>query len=112
MKIEELKCINKNINIYDYIAFREQVKEFMSEPNWLGDLSKDDLVYMLNNNSKIWIYYLDKEPICSMMLIPSDEESLAKFEINLNCKDVADYGPMFVNPKYVGNEFQYQMLKN
>ncbi len=111
MKLEELRCINKNINIDDYIDFREQVKENMSEPNWLGDLTKDDLIYMLNNNSKIWIYYLDKEPICSMMLISSDEESLAKFELNLNCKDVADYGPMFVNPKYIGNGLQYKMLK-
>ena len=34
-----------------------------------------------------------------------------KFEINLDYKDVVDYGPMFVNPKFVGNKLQYQMLK-
>lgn len=46
-----------------------------------------------------------------MMLIPSTEKDLKKFEIKLDYRDVVDYGPMFVNPKYVGNGLQYQMLK-
>ena len=46
-----------------------------------------------------------------MMLIPSDEKALSKFELDLYYKEVADYGPMFVNPKFVGNGLQYQMLK-
>ena len=91
--------------------FREYVKENMTHPDWLGDFSKNDLIYMLNNNSKIWIYYLKEEPICSMMLIPSDENALSKFELDLDYKDVVDYGPMFVNSKYIGNGLQYQMLK-
>ena len=111
MKLKELVCINENINIDEYIEFRELVKENMSYPEWLGDFSKKDLVNLLNNDAKIWIYYLDKEPVCSMMLIPADEMALSKFEIDLNYKDVADYGPMFVNRKYVGNGFQYQMLQ-
>ena len=36
---------------------------------------------------------------------------LKKFDINLDSNIVVDYGPMFVNPKYVGNKLQYQMLK-
>ena len=111
MKLNELKLINKNINLDKYIEFREYIKENMICSDWLGSISKEDLIYMLNNDSKIWIYYLDEEPVCSMMLIPSDEKLLSKVEINLNCRDVVDYGPMFVNPKYVGNNLQYQMLK-
>lgn len=111
MRLKELKCINESINLDEYIEFREKVKEKMKYPEWLGDFSKEDLIKLLNNNSKIWIYYLGTEPVCSMMLIPSDEKSLNKFNLDLDYNEVADYGPMFVNPKYVGNGLQYQMLK-
>lgn len=111
MTLEDLDCINENINIDNYIVFRDSVKENMCNPEWLGDFSKDDLIYMLNNNSKIWIYYLNDEPVCSMMLIPSNEKVLSKFDLDLNPDDVIEYGPMFVNPKYVGKGLQFQMLK-
>ena len=111
MNLEDLKCISENINLDEYINFREMVKENMEYPEWLGDFTKEDLIYMLNNKSKIWIYYLDNDPVCSMMLIPSTEKALTKFEIDLNYNEVVDYGPMFVNPKYVGNGLQYKMLK-
>ena len=45
------------------------------------------------------------------VLTQLENVDLDKFEINLNFKDVVDYGPMFVNPKYVGNGLQYQMLQ-
>lgn len=109
--LQDLKYVNKDINIEEYIEFRELVKQNMEYPEWLGDFSKDDLINMLNNNCIIWIYYLNNEPICSMMLIPSTEKAIKKFELDLNYKEVVDYGPMFVNPKYVGNGLQYQMLK-
>ena len=111
MKLIDLKCINKNINIDEYIQFRKAVKQNMKYPTWLGDFSKEDLINMQNNNSIIWIYYLGNEPVCSMMLIPSTEKVLRKFKLDLDYKFVADYGPMFVNSKYVGNGLQYQMLK-
>ena len=77
MKLKELFCISENINVDEYIEFREYVKENMIHPEWLGDFSKEDLENLLNSNSKIWIYYLDKEPVCSMMLIPSSEKALS-----------------------------------
>jgi GNAT superfamily N-acetyltransferase len=110
LNLNELNCINENINLDEYIDFREKVKKQMEYPEWLGDLSKDDLIKLINSDSKIWIYYLNEEPICSMMLIPSDEKSLLKLELTLDYKEVAEYGPMFVNPKYVGHGLQYQML--
>lgn len=42
MKLNELTCINQNINIDEYIEFREMVKENMDHPEWLGDFSKED----------------------------------------------------------------------
>ena len=110
MKLEELKALNENINLDEYIVFREMVKKNMEHPEWLGDFSKDDLLKELDNKSIIWIYYLQDEPVCSMMLIPATKESISKFNLNLDYNIVVDYGPMFVNPKYWGNKLQYQML--
>lgn len=81
MNLNELNCINENINLDKYIDFREKVKKQMEYPEWLGDLSKDDLIKLINSDSKIWIYYLNEELICSMMLIPSDEKSLLRMWI-------------------------------
>lgn len=111
MKLSELKCISTNINIDNYITYREEVKSHMEYPEWLGDFTKEDLINLLNNGSKIWMYYLDDIFICSMMLIPATEKSIAKFSLNVNYKEVADYGPMFVNFNYLGNKLQLQMLK-
>ena len=111
INLKDLKCIDENINLDEYITFREFVKKYMEHPEWLGDFTKEDLELMLKENSKIWIYYNDEDYVCSMMLIPSTEKDLKKFEIDKNFNDVVDYGPMFVNPKYVGNGLQFQMLK-
>ena len=74
MTLKDLRCVNKYINIDEYIKYRELVKQNMLHPDWLGDFSKEDLVYMLKNNSVIWIYYLGDDFVCSMMLIPSTEK--------------------------------------
>ena len=113
MKLNELKCKSENINVDEYLAFREQVKNSMKYPDWLGDFSRDDLTFLLQHGVKIWIYYNENEPVCSMMLIPCDENALTSFALNMQMdyRYVVDFGPMFVNPKYVGNKLQYQMLK-
>ena len=110
MKLDDLTCINENIDIDKYIEFREYVKSNMKHPDWLGDFSKEDLITLVNNGSKIWIYYLDNEPVCSMMIISASKDTLSKFAIDLNYTNVIEYGPMFVNPKYIGKGFQYQMF--
>lgn len=111
IKIEDLKCISENIDLEEYINFREYVKDHMNNPEWLGDLSKENINNLLNNNSKIWIYYLNETPVCSMMFIPADQDSLNKFDLTINYKETAEYGPIMVNPKYVGNGLQTYMLK-
>lgn len=111
MNLKNLKCINENINLDEYISFREYIKKHMEHPEWLGDFTKEDLEFMLKNNSKIWIYRFNDEIVCSMMFIPATEKALHKFEVGQNYEEVADYGPMMVNPKYVGNGLQLKMLK-
>lgn len=111
MVLKELEMKNENIDLDKYIEFREYVKLHMEHPEWLGDFTKEDLETMVKTNSKIWIYYLNQEEVCSMMLIPANKKALEKFEIDLDYKDVVDYGPMMVNPKFVGHGLQYQMLQ-
>ena len=111
IKLENLTCINENIDIDEYIQFREFVISHMEHPEWLGVFSKEDLLTMLSNNSKIWMYYLEDEVVCSMMFIPATEKDAIRFDLEQYYKEVADYGPMMVNPKYRGNGLQYQMLK-
>lgn len=51
----------------------------MTNPEWLGDFSIEDLEKLLANNSKIWMYYKENEPVCSMMIIPSTQKDMDKF---------------------------------
>lgn len=110
INIKDLIVVEK-INIDQYIKLREQVKETMNNPEWLGDFTKEDIELLLQENSKIWVYYSKEIPICSMMIIPATKKSLIKFELNFKVQEVIDYGPMFVNPNYIGNNLQYQMLR-
>ena len=112
LKLSDLKCIDNNNDLDIYLDFINYVKSTMEHPEWLGDFTKENLEVMLKNGTKIWMYYLDDDVVCSMMAIPSTKKSLDKFEINQDYKIVIDYGQMAVNIKYVGNGLQYQMLKN
>ena len=111
VELDSLKCIDNNINIDTYLDFINYVKSTMENPEWLGDFTHDDLEELLKCGTKIWMYYLDDEVVCSMMLIPSRQKSLDKYGIAKDCKLVVDYGQMAVDIKFVGNKLQYQMLK-
>lgn len=111
MLLSELKSIDENIDLDEYLKLREDVKLHMEHPEWLGDFTREDLEKMLKNGSKIWLFYDNETPVCSMMLIPADEHSIESFNLEYDAKEVADYGPMFVDINYVGNGFQYQMLQ-
>ena len=82
----------------------------MKHPEWLRDYTKEDIENQLKNGVKIWIYYDGDIPVCSMMMSPSTKEDMEEVGINMNHKKIAFYRSMFVNPKYVGNKLQYQML--
>src|SRR5574344_544752 len=112
MNVYELICVSYNINIDEYLTFAKEVRESMQYPEWLGTFDKEYLISKLQEGYKIWLYYLDKEPVCSMMLIPTTEESIIKIGLTqYNYKEAVDYGPIMVNKKYISNKLQYQMLK-
>ena len=96
MNLNSLKCIDNNIDLDKYIEYREYVKSYMEHPEWLGDFTKEDLEKLLNSGTKIWIYYLDNNFVCSMMTIPSSEKNMIKFELDLDYKYSIDKNYNFV----------------
>ncbi len=111
MKLDDLICINENIDLDKYIEFREEVKSHMEHPEWLGNFTKEELEELLKRDSKIWVYYLNDEPICSMMIIPAREKDIKKFELDIDYNKTIDYGPIFVSFNHLGYKLQLQMLK-
>lgn len=110
MKIEDLICkCDKDVDIDEYFDFREKIVEEMPHPEWLRNRTKEEIVSLLDNNLKIWVYYLNDEIVCSMILVPADTEIIEKY--GLTNKDTVNYGSMIVSPKYRGKGLQYQMLK-
>ena len=47
MNIKDLVVVIDNINIDDYIYFRESVKANMEHPEWLGEIPKEGLQEMV-----------------------------------------------------------------
>lgn len=109
--LEELNCETENINLDRYMDFIDDVKQDMQYPEWLVDLSREDVEKLLENKTKIWLYSLKDRLVCSMMLLPTTKEMLESYELFLFEDDVANYGQMFVHPEYTGNHLQLQMLK-
>ena len=54
MILKDLEMKSENIDLDEYIKFKEYVKSYMEHPEWLGDFTKEDLEKLLKNNSKIW----------------------------------------------------------
>lgn len=111
MNIEELKCEDSSeFEIERYIEFYNSVKSNMSFPNWLGNFNVEKLKNVFSMGGECWVYSKDSEIICSVMFIPADEESLRLFGIFEQNVKFGECGPIMVNPKYVGNALQRQML--
>ena len=111
MKFNELKCINDSVDLDDYLSFYKLVRDNMVHPEWLGVFSKQEIVKILSNGGKIWMYYNDCDIVCSMFYIPATNNSLLKHNIIYNENEVGSLGPIMVNPCYLGNGFQIAMMK-
>ena len=111
MKINEFNCISEHNNIDEYLEFYKYVKSNMKEPSWLGEFSLNELKNILNNEGKLFNFYDNNIIVCSMLYIPSNNKTIKKHNLNYDEKLVGSCGPIMVNPKYVGNKFQKQMLE-
>ena len=109
--LENLNCVSKNVNLDDYLYLYKYVRDNMENPEWLGTFTKEEIIEILNNKGKIWLYYDNKNLVCSMMYIPSNNKSLKKHNISYDEKLVGSLVPIMVNPNYVGNGYQRQMMK-
>lgn len=111
MKINEFNCISEHNNIDEYLEFYKYVKSNMKEPSWLGEFSLNELKNILNNEGKLFNFYDNNIIVCSMLYIPSNNKTLEKYNLKYDEKLVGSCGPIMVNPKYVGNKLQKQMLE-
>ena len=109
--IEDLKCVNENVNLADYLYLYKYVRDNMEHPEWLGTFTKEEITDILNNSGKIWLYYDNKDLVCSMFYIPVKEKTLKKHNINYDETEVGSLGPIMVSPDYVGNGYQNKMMK-
>lgn len=111
MKINEFNCISEHNNIDEYLEFYKYVKSNMKEPSWLGEFSLNELKNILNNEGKLFNFYDNNVIVCSMLYIPSNNKTLEKHNLKYDEDLVGSCGPIMVNPEYVGNKFQKQMLE-
>ena len=111
MSFSKLKCVDKNVNLNDYLKLYTYVREKMQYPEWLGTFSLREIKDILSKGGKIWLYYDNEHLVCSMFYIPSNQESLNKRHINTLETETASLGPIMVSPDYVGKGYMLKMLK-
>ena len=111
MNFEKLKCIDKNVDLNDYLKLYKYVRENMEHPEWLGTFTKNEIEDILLDGGKIWLYYDNENLVCSMFYIPSNQKTLDKRHINTLEKETASLGPIMVSPDYVGNGLMSKMLE-
>ena len=109
--IEGLKCVYENVDLKDYLHLYKYVRDNMEHPEWLGTFTKEEIIDILNNGGKIWLYYDKENLVCSMFYIPVKEKALRKHNINYNESEVGSLGPIMVSPDYVGHGYQIKMMK-
>ena len=112
LALEELDC---------YLNFIDYFKEHMEHPEWLGTFTRDEYVWMLSNNSHVYIWTLIdninqvftdfNQIIASGMIIPARQKDIDKFlQTDLKYEEVVDFGPEAVTPNYVGNGIQSDVI--
>lgn len=111
MSFNELKCVNNNVNLDDYLRLYTYVRENMQHPEWLGTFSLDEIQDILSNGGKIWLYYDNTHLVCSMFYIPSNQQSLDKRNIKTLENETGSLGPIMVSPDYIGNGYMLKMLE-
>ena len=109
MKLTDLKEVSNNVNLDEYLYLYNYVRDNMDHPEWLGTFTKDEIKEILNNGGKIWMYYDNDIPVCSVFYIPTSNKSLKKHNINYDEKITGSLGPIMVRKEYIGNGLQTAM---
>lgn len=113
IKVDKKKIVRIEIDedsIDDYIGYYNLIKKEMKHPEYLMNPSKKYLLNMLKRNSHIYVYFYKKLIIASGMIMPCDKEAIKKTGLDIDYRDVIEYGPQFVHPEYRGNHLQSYMI--
>ena len=111
MNFEDLACIDAYVNLDEYLQLYKYVRDNMEHPEWLGTFTKNEIIDILNNGGKIWLYKDKENLVCSMFYIPASNKALLKHNIKYDEEDTGSLGPIMVSPLYVGHGYQNKMLK-
>ncbi|NMA50891.1 MAG: GNAT family N-acetyltransferase [Mollicutes bacterium] len=109
IKLKDLK-IKKTTNIDDYLNLYNIVLDNLDDKDLLGAFTKEDVINILENGGKIWLYYDNNIPVCSIFLIPVMRKTLDKHNLSYDEKETTSVGPVMVHPNYRGNKLQKQMI--
>lgn len=111
MKLNDLKEVSKNISLDDYLFLYKYVRDNMEHPEWLGTFERNEIEELLNLGGKIWMYYDNNIPVCSVFYIPTTNKVLRKHNIEYDESITGSLGPIMVRHEYVGHGLQSAMLK-
>ena len=109
MKLSDFKEVSENVDIDEYLYLYNYVRDNMEHPEWLGTFTKDEVIFILENEGKIWMYYDKDIPVCSVFYIPSNNKTLRKHNVDYDESVTGSLGPIMVRKEYVGNGLQTAM---
>ena len=124
MKIDTSKLIVKKLSLNEidaFVEFATFVKAKMKHPEWIGDVSKAFFVKSINNNASIYVWTfmenINKELtkgdqfIASGIMSPAKRTEPSRLgQADLKYKEVIILGPEMVNPEYIGNGLQMDVI--
>lgn len=111
MKLTDLKEVNDNVNLDDYLLLYSYVYNNMEHQEWLGIFTKEEIDEILKIGGKIWLYYDKDIPVCSVIYIPSSNKTLRKHNISFDESTTGSLGPIMVRKEYIGNGLQSAMME-
>ena len=111
MKLSDLREVSENVNLDEYLSLYKYVRDNMEHPEWLGTFEKEEIEEILSIGGKIWMYYDNEIPVCSIFYIPASNKSLRKHNIEYDESITGSLGPVMVSKEYVGNGLQTAMMK-
>ena len=110
MKLTDLREVSDNVNLDEYLWLYNYVRDNMEHPEWLGTFTKEEIKEILSIGGKIWMYYDEDTPVCSIFYIPASNKSLRKHNITYDESITGSLGPVMVRKEYTGNGLQTAMM--
>lgn len=113
MRLSNLICKNKenNLNVEEFVNFFNEVKNEMISSNWLGDITKENVLSIINEGGDVFVYYFKENIICALVYLVANEKSKEKFNLKYKVNEMCACGPVMVNKNFRGNKLQIQMLE-